>query len=82
MTLKVANFHGSLEPKLAEIWKNKLHVSDTKIIQTTRKSSYFAFIRPKNRIFIHFQAEVFENVILKQIYQWSAGFEMFQKCLK
>ena len=46
MTLKVASFHGSLEPKLVEIWKNKWHVSDTKIIQTTRKSSYFAFIRP------------------------------------
>ena len=44
MTLKVASIHGTLEPKLMEIWKNYWHVSDTKIIQTTQKSSYFAFI--------------------------------------
>ena len=45
MALKVASFHGSLEPKLLEVWKNYWHVSDTKIIQTTQKSSYFAFVK-------------------------------------
>ena len=40
MTLKVASFQRSLEPELVEIWKNWWHVSDTKIIQTTRKFSY------------------------------------------
>ena len=27
------DFHGSLEPNLVEIWQNKWHVSDTKIIR-------------------------------------------------
>ena len=56
MTLKVASFHGSLEPKLLEIWKNYWHVSDTKIIQTTQKSSYFAFVKlykGKNPSYFH-----------------------------
>eukprot|EP00493_Phyllostaurus_siculus_P020244 UN20569 len=46
MTLQIASFQRSLEPKLVEIWKNYWHVSDIKIIQTTRKSNFFSFIRP------------------------------------
>ena len=34
-------FSTKLESKLLEIWKNNWHVSDSKIIQTTRKVSYF-----------------------------------------
>ena len=48
ITLKVASFQ-SLEPKLVEICENRWHVSDTKLIQTTRESRYFAFIRPYKR---------------------------------
>ena len=44
MTLKITRFQRSLETKQEEIWENKWHVSDTKIIQTTGKSGYFTFI--------------------------------------
>ena len=47
MISKFASFQKSLEPKY---WryeeKKKCVVSDTKIIQTTWKSNYFAFIGP------------------------------------
>ena len=42
--LDVGSRRRSSETKLEEIRKNEWCVSDMKIIQTTRKSSYFAFI--------------------------------------